>query len=77
MTTSLDTITVPKYGKMEILAIYGKEDLAKVYVADMRGDGKHIIEFVESTQPPIPQSEKWVFIVSSPKTMGCVPSKEE
>lgn len=54
---------------LKILAIYGKEDLAKVYVADMRGDKKHIIEFVESTQPPIPQSEKWVFIVSP--SFGC------
>lgn len=54
---------------MDVLAVYGKEDLAKVYVADMRGDNKHIIEFVESTQPPIPQSEKWVFIVSP--SFGC------
>jgi 23S rRNA (adenine2503-C2)-methyltransferase len=54
---------------MKILDIYGKEDLAKVYVATMREGDNHLVEFVESTQPPIPQSEKWVLIVSS--LFGC------
>jgi 23S rRNA (adenine2503-C2)-methyltransferase len=54
---------------MRILDIYGKEDLAKVYVASMREGDNHLVEFVESTQPPIPQSEKWVLIVSS--LFGC------
>jgi 23S rRNA (adenine2503-C2)-methyltransferase len=54
---------------MKILDVYGKEDLAKVYVASMRNDDKHLVEFVESTQPPIPRNEKWVLIVSS--LFGC------
>lgn len=54
---------------MKILDVYGKEELAKVYVASMRNDDKHLVEFVESTQPPIPRDEKWVLIVSS--LFGC------
>jgi 23S rRNA (adenine2503-C2)-methyltransferase len=54
---------------MRILDIYGKEDLATVYVASMREGDNHLVEFVESTQPPIPQNEKWVLIVSS--LFGC------
>jgi 23S rRNA (adenine2503-C2)-methyltransferase len=54
---------------MKILDVYGKEDLAKVYVASMRNDDKYMVEFVESTQPPIPRDEKWVLIVSS--LFGC------
>lgn len=54
---------------MRVLSVYGKEDLAKVYVAKMRDDEEHIIEFVESTQPPIPRDKKWVLIVSS--LFGC------
>ena len=54
---------------MKILDVYGKEDLAKVYVASMRNDDKHLVEFVESTQPPIPRDKKWVLIVSS--LFGC------
>jgi 23S rRNA (adenine2503-C2)-methyltransferase len=54
---------------MRILSVYGKEDLAKVYVASMRDDDRFMIEFVESTQPPIPRDQKWVLIVSS--LFGC------
>lgn len=54
---------------MRILSVYGKEDLAKVYVASMRDDDRFMVEFVESTQPPIPRDEKWVLIVSS--LFGC------
>jgi 23S rRNA (adenine2503-C2)-methyltransferase len=54
---------------MKILDVFGKEELAKVYVASMRDDSNHLVEFVESTQPPIPQNEKWVLIVSS--LFGC------
>lgn len=54
---------------MKVLAEYGKEDLAKVYVASMRDDNKHLVEFVESLQPPIPREKKWVLIVSS--LFGC------
>jgi 23S rRNA (adenine2503-C2)-methyltransferase len=54
---------------MKILDVYGKEELAKVYVASMRDDDRHLVEFVESTQPPIPRDMKWVLIVSS--LFGC------
>lgn len=61
---------------MRIVAEYGNEEIAKVYVAQMRdGDapgsaGKaHMVEFVESVQPPLPREKKWVLIVSS--TFGC------
>lgn len=55
---------------MRIIAEHGREDLAKVYVALMRGDNEsYLIEFVESLQPPIPRDEKWVIIVSS--QFGC------
>jgi 23S rRNA (adenine2503-C2)-methyltransferase len=54
---------------MKVLSVYGKEELAKVYVASMRNDDEHFVEFVESTQPPIPREKKWVLIVSS--MFGC------
>ncbi|MFQ6060699.1 MAG: radical SAM protein [Thermoplasmata archaeon] len=52
-----------------MLASYGKEDLAKVFVASMRGDPRYLVEFVESVQPPIPRDKKWVLILSS--SFGC------
>jgi len=54
---------------MKIIGEFGREDLAKVYVASMREGGNHVIEFVESLQPPIPREKKWVLIVSS--SFGC------
>jgi 23S rRNA (adenine2503-C2)-methyltransferase len=54
---------------MKILAEYSKEDLATVFVATMRDDNEHLVEFVESVQPPTPREEKWVLIVSS--MFGC------
>ncbi len=54
---------------MKVVASYGKEDLAKVYVAQMRDDPRYLVEFVESTQPPVPREKKWVLIISS--SYGC------
>jgi len=60
---------------MMVIAEYGRDDLAKVYVARMRDENgqydarRHTIEFVESLQPPHPRQEKWVVIVSS--LFGC------
>lgn len=54
---------------MKILAEYGNDELARVYVAQLRDDPRSVIEFVESVQPPIPREEKWVLIVSS--MFGC------
>ena len=54
---------------IEILGEYGRDDLAKVYVASMRGNKECLVEFVESIQPPIPRGKKWVLIVST--LFGC------
>jgi len=54
---------------VKVVANYGKEDLAKVYVAQMRDDPRYLVEFVESLQPPVPREEKWVLILSS--SYGC------
>ncbi len=57
---------------MRVVAEYGNEDIAKVYVAEMRerqSTKKHLVEFVESVQPPLPRDKKWVLIVSS--MFGC------
>ena len=54
---------------MEVIAEYGSENLAKVYVAKMRNNQQYLIEFVESIQPPIPRNNKWVLIVST--LFGC------
>ena len=61
---------------MNILAEYGRDDLAKVYVAQMRknkppekNNHRYLVEFVESIQPPLPREKKWVLIVSS--MFGC------
>ena len=52
---------------MKIINCFGKDDLAKVYVAEFGGD--KVIEFVESLQPPILRHEKWVLIIST--SFGC------
>ncbi|NLK25517.1 MAG: radical SAM protein [Euryarchaeota archaeon] len=54
---------------MKILAKYGNDELARVWVAQMRDDCRSVVEFVESIQPPIPREEKWVLIISS--MFGC------
>lgn len=52
---------------MKIIAETGREDIAIVYIAELR-EGK-FIEFVESLQPPIPREKKWVLLVST--MFGC------
>ena len=52
---------------MKISAFTGREDIATVYVAEMR-EGK-AVEFLESLQPPLPREKKWVIIVST--LFGC------
>ncbi len=47
---------------MKILDIYGKEELATVWIAQL-ADGR-LIEFAESVQPPIPREKKWVLLIS-------------
>lgn len=52
---------------MRILARAGTEDVALVYLAEMRPS--HYVEFVESVQPPLPRDKKWVLIIST--LFGC------
>lgn len=52
---------------MQILNSIGREDIATVYIADL-GQGR-LVEFVESTQPPLTRDKKWVLIVST--LLGC------
>ncbi len=52
---------------MKILETRGDTDLATVYIAQL--DDGAMIEFVESVQPPIPRTDKWVLIVSTLR--GC------
>ena len=52
---------------VKVIAQTGNEDLARVYVADCGGG--RLIEMVESLQPPLPRTQKWVLIVST--LFGC------
>ncbi len=52
---------------LKVLFETGDDELARVFVAET-ADG-HRIEFVDSSQPPAPRSEKWVLIVST--LVGC------
>lgn len=52
---------------MKVLATAGRDDVARVFIADF-GRGR-LAEFVESVQPPLPRDEKWVLIVSP--LFGC------
>lgn len=52
---------------MKIKARTGSENIAVVYLAEMRAG--RMVEFLESLQPPIPREKKWVLIVST--LYGC------
>jgi 23S rRNA (adenine2503-C2)-methyltransferase len=52
---------------MNIVARYGTESVATVYIAETACGER--IEFVESIQPPLTREEKWVLIVST--LYGC------
>ncbi len=52
---------------MIIVGHQGESDLATVYIGELKDSTR--IEFVESIQPPVPRTEKWVLIVSTLK--GC------
>ncbi len=53
--------------ELRILSQQGDPELARVFVASL-ADGAHV-EMVESVQPPVPRSQKWVLIVSTLR--GC------
>lgn len=57
---------------MKILAKYGKDDLATVFVGETSSGV--LVEFVQSLQPPMDRSEKWVLIVSTLRgcPVGCL-----
>jgi 23S rRNA (adenine2503-C2)-methyltransferase len=52
---------------MKVLASAGREDIARVYVAEL--EPEKYIEFVEAVQPPKSREEKWVLMVST--LYGC------
>jgi len=54
---------------MKILETSGDGELARVYIAALDENEERIVEFVESTQPPVPRDQKLVFIVST--MLGC------
>lgn len=47
---------------MKIISSTGSDNIATVYMAEMAS--RKYVEFVESTQPPVPKEKKWVVIVS-------------
>lgn len=52
---------------MRVLAQTAESNIATVYLAE--DEEGHYFEFVESVQPPLPRSTKWVIIISS--LFGC------
>lgn len=57
---------------IKIISHYGDPDLATVFIAQIPHKSRSspdIIEFVESRQPPIPKTKKWVLIIST--MVGC------
>jgi len=54
---------------MRIVGTTGKEELARVYIAELGEGEERLIEFVEALSPPLPREEKWVLLVST--LVGC------
>jgi 23S rRNA (adenine2503-C2)-methyltransferase len=52
---------------MKVIKKTGNNDIATVFVA--KNEAGKLVEFVESVQPPIPLTEKWVVIIST--LFGC------
>jgi 23S rRNA (adenine2503-C2)-methyltransferase len=52
---------------MRVHATAGNEDIAMVYIVETRSG--HLVECVESIQPPLPREKKWVLLVST--MFGC------
>ena len=52
-----------------VVATSGRDDVALVHVAQMRGDPARRVEFVDALDPRYPRHEKWVVIVST--QFGC------
>jgi len=54
---------------VQIISKTGDPRFAEVYVAMVRNNRKHLIEFVDACDPRYPKTEKWVIIVST--QIGC------
>jgi len=54
---------------VNILSRIGTEDVAYIYLADLRDDPRTTVEFVDATDGGIPRCEKWVVNVST--QFGC------
>ena len=52
---------------MKVVASAGNEDIAMVYIVET--DSGHLVECVESVQPPLARQKKWVLLVST--MFGC------
>jgi 23S rRNA (adenine2503-C2)-methyltransferase len=52
---------------MKVHATAGNEDIAMVYIVETSSG--HLVECVESVQPPLPREKKWVLLVST--MFGC------
>jgi len=52
---------------MKVISKTGDSSIASVYIAENKD--KKLVEFVESTQPPLPIDQKWVLIIST--LFGC------
>ncbi len=52
---------------MKVVASAGNEEFAMVYIVET--DSGHLVECVESVQPPLPRDKKWVLLVST--MFGC------
>jgi 23S rRNA (adenine2503-C2)-methyltransferase len=54
---------------MEILDTRGREELAQVFIAQLRSDPMSLVEFVDAVDPRYPRDQKWVVTVST--QFGC------
>ncbi len=59
----------PKVPEARIVQTTGRDEVALVHVAEMRGDSRLLVEFVDALDPRYPREEKWVVIVST--QFGC------
>jgi len=56
-------------GGVEWVRSFGRDDLARVYVLRLRPGEGGMVECVESLNPGVPRSEKWILLVST--LFGC------
>jgi 23S rRNA (adenine2503-C2)-methyltransferase len=54
---------------MNIVSQTGDAEIARVFVAEFRGDARLLAEFVDARDPEVAPSEKWVVIIST--QFGC------